>query len=149
MHHEGIGPGGAALLAGLAAALGAGLTEARRPRQRQNVKVELAKSIIGDFHSAADAQNAEDEVNRIFRSKQAPENIEEVSVESGLWKLPRLLVDSGLAPSMAEARRLIEQGGVSVEGEKHSRADVELSLSPELAILIQVGKRKFLRVRGA
>lgn len=119
---------------------------ARNPR---DVKVELARSIIGDFHSAADAQNAEDEFNRIFKSKQAPENIEEVSLASGLWKLPRLLVDSGLATSMAEARRLIEQGGVSVEGEKHSRADVELSLSPELPILIQVGKRKFLRVRGA
>jgi tyrosyl-tRNA synthetase len=118
----------------------------RNPRE---VKVELAKLIISDFHSAADAQKSEDEFNRIFKSKQAPEQIEEVSVESGLWKLPRLLVDSGLAPSMAEARRLIEQGGVSVEGEKHSRADVELSLSPELAVLIQVGKRKFLRVRGA
>ncbi|HEU4478893.1 MAG TPA: tyrosine--tRNA ligase [Pyrinomonadaceae bacterium] len=118
-------------------------------RNPRDVKVELAKSIIGDFHSTADAQHAEDEFNRIFKSKQAPEVIEEVSVESGIWKLPRLLVDSGLAPSMAEARRLIEQGGVSVEGEKHSRADVELSLSPELAILIQVGKRKFLRVRGA
>ena len=127
------------------------LREATASGQRnpRDVKVELAKSIIGDFHSTADAQNAEDEFNRIFKSKQTPENIEEVSVESGLWKLPRLLVDSGLAPSMAEARRLIEQGGVSVEGEKHSRADVELSLSPELAILIQVGKRKFLRVRGA
>ncbi len=119
---------------------------ARNPR---DVKVGLAKSIVTDFHSAADAAAAEDEFNRIFRSKQTPENIEEISVESGLWKLPRLLVDSGLAPSMAEARRLIEQGGVSVEGEKHSRADSELSLSPELAVLIQVGKRKFLRVRGA
>ena len=116
-------------------------------RNPRDIKVELAKSIIADFHSPADAQDAEDEFDRIFKSKQAPEKIEEVSVESGLWKLPRLLVDSGLAPSMAEARRLIEQGGVSVEGEKHSRADVELSLSPELAILIQVGKRKFLRVR--
>ena len=118
-------------------------------RNPRDIKVELAKSIISDFHSPAEANNAEEEFNRIFKSKQAPENIEEVSVESGLWKLPRLLVDSGLAPSMAEARRLIEQGGVSVEGEKHSRADMELSLSPELAILIQVGKRKFLRVRGA
>jgi tyrosyl-tRNA synthetase len=121
-------------------------TGERNPRE---AKVELAKLIVSDFHSVADAQAAEEEFNRIFKSKQAPENIEEVSVESGLWKLPRLLVDSGLAPSMAEARRLIEQGGVSVEGEKHSRSDAELSLSPELAVLIQVGKRKFLRVRGA
>lgn len=118
-------------------------------RNPRDVKVELAKSIVADFHSAAEAQNAEDEFNRIFRSKQVPDNIDEISVESGIWKLPRLLVDSGLAPSMAEARRLIEQGGVSVEGEKHSRPDAELSVSPELAVLIQVGKRKFLRVRGA
>jgi tyrosyl-tRNA synthetase len=121
----------------------------RNERNPRDIKVELAKSIVSDFHSAADAANAEAEFNRIFRSKQTPEDIEEVSVESGLWKLPRLLVDSGLAPSMAEARRLIEQGGVSVEGEKHSRADAELPLSPESAVLIQVGKRKFIRIRGA
>jgi tyrosyl-tRNA synthetase len=130
----------------IAALRHATVTGERNPR---DVKVELAKSIVSDFHSAADAQAAEEEFNRIFKSKQVPENIQEVSVQSGLWKLPRLLVDSGLAPSMAEARRLIEQGGVSVEGEKHSLADAELSLSPELTVLIQVGKRKFLRVRGA
>jgi tyrosyl-tRNA synthetase len=49
---------------------------------------------------------------------------------------------------MAEARRLIEQGGVSVNGEKNSRQDAEVTLSREPALLIQVGKRKFLRVRG-
>ncbi len=118
-------------------------------RNPRDIKVELAKSIVADFHSAGHANQAEEEFNRVFRGKQAPDEVEEVSLESGLWKLPRVLVDSGLAPSMAEARRLIEQGGVSIDGEKHSRQDYELSLNAERALLIQVGKRKFLRVRGA
>lgn len=66
--------------------------------------------IISDFHSAADAQRTEEEFNRIFRRNELPDEIEEVALESGVWKLPRLLVDLKLAPSMAEARRLIEQG---------------------------------------
>ena len=115
----------------------------------RDIKAELAKSIVADFHSPEDAKRAEEEFNRIFRSKQAPEQVAEIAVESGLWKLPRLMVDSDLAPSVAEARRLIEQGGVSIDGERHTRHDSEISVSPERALLIQVGKRKFLRVRGA
>jgi tyrosyl-tRNA synthetase len=117
-------------------------------RNPRDIKAELAKSIIADFHSKEDASRAEEEFNRIFRGKQTPDEVEEISLESGLWKLPRLLVDSGLAPSVAEARRLIEQGGVSLDGEKHLRHDREVSVSTDGAILIQVGKRKFLRVRG-
>jgi tyrosyl-tRNA synthetase len=115
----------------------------------RDIKVELAKMIVADFHSPEDADHAEEEFNRIFKGKQTPDDVEEISLESGLWKLPRLLVDSGLAVSMAEARRLIEQGGVNVNGERHSRPDHEISVNPEHAVLVQVGKRKFLRVRGA
>lgn len=117
-------------------------------RNPRDIKVELAKLIVSDFHSADEATHAEEQFNRVFRSKQIPDRIEEISIESGSWKLPRLLVDAGLAPSMAEARRLIEQGGVSIDEEKQTRADSEINLSPEQAILIQVGKRKFLHVRG-
>jgi tyrosyl-tRNA synthetase len=117
-------------------------------RNPRDLKAELAKLIIADFHSKEDATRAEEEFNRIFRGKQAPDEVEEISLESGLWKLPRLLVDSGLAPSVAEARRLIEQGGVSLDGNKYLRHDGEISVSTERALLIQVGKRKFLRVRG-
>jgi tyrosyl-tRNA synthetase len=121
-------------------------TGARNPR---DVKVELAKRIITDFHSAQDADAAEEEFNRVFKRKETPDEIEEQAVAPGTWKLTRLLVEAQLAPSMAEARRLIEQGGVRVEGEKHSRADEELELKAAQSILIQVGKRRFLRVRGA
>jgi tyrosyl-tRNA synthetase len=118
-------------------------------RNPRDIKSELAKMIISDFHSAVDAQRAEEEFNRIFRRNELPDEIEEVALESGVWKLPRLLVDLRLAPSMAEARRLIEQGGVYLDGDRKSDSALSLSINPENLVLIQVGKRKFVRVRGA
>lgn len=117
-------------------------------RNPRDIKVELAKKIIADFHSAEDASNAEEEFNRIFRQKKAPDEVEEREIAAGRWKLPRVMVETGMAASMAEARRLIEQGGVSVDGERQSRVDYELDLSAGRAVLLQAGKRRFLRVRG-
>lgn len=117
-------------------------------RNPRDIKVDLAKKIVADFYSQADAGKAEEDFNAIFRSKQTPDDIEERTLNSGPWKLPRLLVELSLASSMAEARRLIEQGGVYVEGERRSQTDFELNLDPDRSILIQVGKRKFLKVRG-
>ena len=116
-------------------------------RNPRDIKVDLAKKIVADFHSPAAATKAEEEFNAIFRSKQTPDDIEERTLAAGSWKLPRLLVDLSLAPSMAEARRLIEQGGVSVAGERRSQVDFQFELGAD-PVLIQVGKRKFVRVRG-
>ncbi|HKO44523.1 MAG TPA: tyrosine--tRNA ligase [Pyrinomonadaceae bacterium] len=117
-------------------------------RNPRDVKVELAKSIIGDFHSVADAQNAEDEFTRIFRSKLQPDQIEERFVPAGRRALTHLLVEVGLAASKAEARRLIDQGGVYVEGERCSHPNEVFDLRPQKPTLdLQVGKRRFLRVR--
>jgi tyrosyl-tRNA synthetase len=118
-------------------------TSERNPR---DTKVDLAKKIVADFYSETAAREAEEQFNLMFRSKQAPEDVEERSVAAGPWKLPRLLVELQLAPSMAEARRLIEQGGVYVDGERAPQAD--LDLSAERTFLLQVGKRRFMRVKG-
>jgi tyrosyl-tRNA synthetase len=56
-------------------------------------------------------------------------------------------VDLSLAPSMAEARRLIEQGGVYVAGERRSQVDFQVDVGSE-PFLIQVGKRRFVRIKG-
>ncbi|HZE64346.1 MAG TPA: tyrosine--tRNA ligase, partial [Pyrinomonadaceae bacterium] len=134
------------LTAGQIAALKNGAEKGERnPR---DIKAELAKSIISDFYSSNDAQSAEEEFNRIFRRNEVPAEIEEVALQSGVWKLPRLLVDLKLAPSMAEARRLIEQGGVYLDGERKSDSASSLSINSERFVLIQIGKRKFVRVRG-
>jgi tyrosyl-tRNA synthetase len=123
-------------------------SSAESERNPRDIKVELAKKIVSDFYSVADAEKAEEEFNLLFRSKQAPEEIEERTLKPGLWKLPRLLVESGLVASMAEARRLIEQGGVSVNGEKNSSTNSEVLIETNEARLIQLGKRRFLRIRG-
>jgi len=116
-------------------------------RNPRDVKADLAKRIVSDFSSKAEARKAEDEFNAMFRNKQAPDVVEEKTLAAGVWKLPKLLVESGMVSSMAEARRMIEQGGVYVEGERRTQTDFEVDLSGERSFLVQVGKRRFVRVR--
>jgi tyrosyl-tRNA synthetase len=118
-------------------------------RNPRDVKADLAKHIVADFYSQAEARKAEEEFNAMFRNKQVPEDIEERTVTSGPWKLPRLLVELALVPSMAEARRVIEQGGVYVASERRTQSDFEVNLTAEQSLLVQVGKRKFVRVKGS
>jgi tyrosyl-tRNA synthetase len=119
-------------------------------RNPRDIKAELAKSIIADFHSKEDATRAEEEFNRIFVQKEIPEEIEDRAVSSGDWELRDLLVKLGLATSKAEARRLIEQGGVSVNGERcDPKTNKYYLLRPDRpGFDIKVGKRRFVRVRG-
>jgi tyrosyl-tRNA synthetase len=117
-------------------------------RNPRDIKADLAKRIVADFHSQAEARKAEEEFNAMFRNKQAPEDIEERKLASGAWKLPKLLVELGMVTSMAEARRVIEQGGVYVDGERRTQTDFEVGISADKSVLVQVGKRKFVRVRG-
>jgi len=117
-------------------------------RNPRDIKVDLAKRIVADFHSEAEARRAEEEFNAMFRNKQAPDVVEERTLAAGTWKLPKLLVELGLVSSMAEARRVIEQGGVYVEGERRTQTDYEIDLKSDKSVLVQVGKRKFVRVKA-
>ncbi|HEY0429535.1 MAG TPA: tyrosine--tRNA ligase [Pyrinomonadaceae bacterium] len=119
-------------------------TGALNPR---DVKVALAKMIIKDFHSEQAAAEAEEEFRRRFVKKEIPDEIEEKTISGALWTFADLLVETNLAASKGEARRLIEQGGVKVDGEKVSNAKAEVDLKEE--ILLQVGKRKFLKVKAS
>ncbi len=122
--------------------LRAEIAEGRNPR---DLKVALAKLIIKDFHSAADADAAEEEFNRRFVQKEIPDEIEEKQIAAGTYPLAQLLADTGLAASKGEARRLIEQGGVRVNGEKATAANADIAIDGE-GVLLQVGKRKFLKL---
>ncbi|MBS1768544.1 MAG: tyrosine--tRNA ligase [Acidobacteria bacterium] len=117
------------------------IAEGENPR---NLKVDLAKLIITDFHSQAAANEAEDAFTRQFVQKEIPDEIDETRIASGSHQLAQLLADTGLAASKGEARRLIDQGGVKLNGEKVS-ANNDVEVNSE-GVLIQVGKRKFLRV---
>jgi tyrosyl-tRNA synthetase len=119
-------------------------SEADNPR---DLKVALAKAIIADFHSQQSADKAEEEFNRRFVKKEMPDEIEEKSVSAGTHLLSQLLADVGLAASKKEAKRLIEQGGVKLNGEKATAANAEVEIDSS-GVLIQVGKLKFLKVSG-
>ena len=112
------------------------------------LKVQLARRIVKDFYSEQDAKAAEEEFNRIFQRREAPENVDEKTVPKGSWMLRRLLVAVELAASMADARRLIDQGGVYVDGERRSHSDFQLDLNAGTSVLLKVGKRRFLRVKA-
>jgi tyrosyl-tRNA synthetase len=120
-------------------------SEIEKGENPRNLKVRLAKLIITDFHSAAAADAAEEDFTRRFVKKEIPDEIEERIIAAGSYSLAQLLADTGLAASKGEARRLIEQGGVKVNGEKASSSAAEIQIDGG-GKLLQVGKRKFLKV---
>ena len=119
------------------------IKEGMNPR---DAKVQLAKSIIKDFHSQTDADAAEDEFNRRFVKKEVPDDVEEKSIDAGSHRLAELLVRTGLAATKGEAKRLIEQGGVRVNGEKATAPASEITLNVGNSVLLQAGKLRFLRL---
>jgi len=120
-------------------------TEMANGKNPRDLKVALAKLIIKDFHSQADADAAEDDFIKRFVQKEVPDEIEEKQIEAGKYKLAELIANVGLAASKGEARRLVEQGGVKINGEKASAANGEVEIDTD-GVVFQVGKRRFLKV---
>jgi tyrosyl-tRNA synthetase len=119
----------------------------------RDTKARLAREIVSQFHSAEAAQEAEEGFVRTFREKEAPEEAVEVALSSlpaakdgkGVYDLTSAIHRCGLAASVSEARRLIKQGAVEVDGEK-----VSSSTSPlRPGSVIRVGKHRFLRIVDA
>jgi len=128
------------------------LEAASGTRNPRDIKATLAKLIVKDFHSEAAAVAAEEDFVRRFRNKEIPDEVEERTLaansESG-WDITELMVTTGLAGSKAEARRLIQQGGVSIDGERLAAASAATLGKPGTSALIKVGKRRFVRVNFA
>ena len=116
------------------------LADGANPRDS---KASLAWEIVRQFSGDASALKAESEWNKQFRDGGRPDDIEEYRVKAGL-SLIDVLVDSALASSKTEARRLIEQGGVKLNDEL-----VQLDPPAELkdSAVLQVGKRRYLKLR--
>ena len=114
----------------------------------KDVKTDLARRIVADYHGRKAAAAAAAEFEKIFARRETPEDVREVRLPSAsrpVW-VPKLLVSLGMAKSNGEARRLIEQGGVSLDGERMSDASREIPAAPSSSCLIKVGKRHFVRV---
>ncbi|HII3760461.1 TPA: tyrosine--tRNA ligase [Pasteurella multocida] len=116
--------------------------EVENGRNPRDIKVLLAKEIIARFHSEADAEAAEQEFINRFQKGAMPEEMPELTFE-GEMGLANLLKEAGLVASTSEANRMVQQGGVKIDGEKVE--DAKLVIKASTAVY-QVGKRKFVRV---
>ena len=113
-----------------------------------DMKKGLATTIVTEFHSAEAAEAAQCEFERVFSSGHLPQEIPELFLSPTGEKmlLSKVLVDGELAVSNSEARRLIQQGGVRVDGDAVREIKAEISTTGSEPILVQVGKRRFAKV---
>lgn len=109
-------------------------------------KMQLGRAIVEQFHDAAAAQDSEAEWIRRFRNRALPSDIPVHTIDAPV-SIVDLMVAAQLASSKSEARRLIDGGGVRVDGAKVEGYD--LTLSPDAPAVVQVGRRKFARVQRA
>ncbi len=126
------------------AALKADVAEGRM--HPKDAKVELGREIVGRYHGAEAAARASEEWQRIFSARELPSDMPEVTLagEGGGVVITAVLKDSGLAASGGEARRLIAQGGVSVDGARVPDTDFRLEVGGPY--VLKVGKKRFARV---
>ncbi len=117
------------------------LNDGENPR---NLKVLLAKELVTLYHSKEDAEHAEQEFIQVFSNNALPSEIPEhkVTKRTGLLTI---MVDTGLASSNGEARRLIQQGGVKMDGEVITDHSLEL-MGTTTGIILQRGKRKVVKI---
>ena len=110
-----------------------------------DLKLELAEGIVGLYHSKEDAKKERAEFIRVFSREEAPEEIEEFFIKRNkkIW-IVELLDNANLVKSRGEARRLIEQGALRINGEKIIDQKLNISFSEEA--ILRLGRKKFLKI---
>lgn len=111
----------------------------------RDLKRLLAKTIIKMYYDKESSEEAEKEFDKIFIQKEVPEDIPEIKLNNGPEiGILDLIVKVNFAPSKGEARRLVMQGGVSLDGEKIS--DINAQITIDKTKVLKVGKRKFIKI---
>ncbi len=111
----------------------------------KEAKVRLAKEIVTDLHDNASADAAAAEFDKVFAQRQLPDDIPEVEISPEPILASKLLLACTLVSSGSEAKRMIKQAAVSINGQKIN--DPNEQITPTKGMVIQVGKRKFARLR--
>ena len=112
-----------------------------------DAKMRFAEEVISDFHGKEAAHKAAENFQRVFRDRQAPEEAPTAELPKGPpRKLTALLADLKLAPSKAEAERLIKQKAVEIDGVTVDDSRKDIDLTKPASFLLRAGKKKFVRV---
>lgn len=110
-----------------------------------DLKLELAEGIVRQYHSDKDAKRERVEFIRVFSKEEAPKDIKEffIKKDKEIW-IVEVLDNAGLVKSRGEARRLIEQGALRIDGEKIN--DFSLNISIKNEVILRLGKKRFLKL---
>lgn len=111
----------------------------------KEAKVLLGKTIVAQFHGQAAGDAAAAEFDKIFAQGQLPEDMPEVALPPEAITIKNLLTACRLVETGGEAKRMVQQGGVSIDGQK--AADANAEITPRDGMVIQVGKRRFAKLR--
>ena len=110
----------------------------------KEAKVLLGKTIVAQFYDSAAAEMAAEEFNNVFAQNQLPSDMPEIEISTEPIAAAKLLGHCGLVESGGEAKRMIKQGGVTINGEKVSNPNQEITPANEM--VVKVGKRKFAKL---
>lgn len=114
------------------------------------IKRRLAREIVALYHSEAEAHEAEEAFDRVFKQHDIPTDVPEITLSlAEEVHIPALLKDLGLVVSNAEGRRMIDQGAVKLDGESLSPGEYDISKEAIAGRVVQVGKRRYARVLSA
>lgn len=113
----------------------------------RDLKSRLARSIAADFWGEREAEKAAEEFKRVFKNKELPTEIEEIAVKSAKTLLVDLLVDKNIFPSRGEAKRVIRQGGVYLDGQRIEDIQLNIDMKKQSESILKIGKKKFYRLK--
>ncbi len=111
----------------------------------RDAKVNLGKLIVEQFYNKATAELAAAEFDKIFSQKQLPTDIEEIAISSETISASKMIMALNMAESGGEAKRIIKQGGLTIDGEKID--DPNFEITPKNEMIVKVGKRKFAKLK--
>ncbi len=114
----------------------------------RDLKRELARTLVGIYHDENAAQQAEEEFDKVFIKKEIPDDLPEFKLPNNKININilDLIVLVKFAPSKGEARRLVLQGGVSIDGDKVD--DITYTVEKNGSFILKVGKRKFIKINS-
>ena len=110
----------------------------------RDIKRKLARTLVSTYYNESEAQFAEEEFDRIFIKKEIPDEINEFKLTEKKIGILDLITKVNFAPSRGEAKRLVTQGGVTIDGEKIN--DVNSEIVVKDGLILKVGKRKFVKL---
>ena len=113
----------------------------------RDLKSRLARSIAADFWGEREAEKAAEEFKRVFKNKELPTEIEEIAVKLAKTLLVDLLVDKNIFPSRGEAKRVIRQGGVYLDGQRIEDIQLNIDMKKQSESILKIGKKKFYRLK--